>query len=104
MAFQAEFALASGYVPVLKSVAEHPIYAENLANADGYDYITSLAAKVCMEQADYYYTSPAFNGSSEARDQVGALLSKCLTMTGDDIDAQIAAAFADAIDECEYAG
>ena len=104
VAFQAEFALASGYVPVLKSVAEHPIYAENLANADGYDYITSLAAKVCMEQADYYYTSPAFNGSSEARDQVGALLSKCLTMTGDDIDAQIAAAFADAIDECEYAG
>ena len=104
VAFQAEFALASGYVPVLKSVAEHPIYAENLANADGYDYITSLAAKVCMEQADAYYTSPAFNGSSEARDQVGALLSKCLVMTGDNVDAQIAEAFADAIAECEYAG
>ena len=104
VAFQAEFALASGYVPVLKSVAEHPIYAENLANADGYDYITSLAAKICMEQADAYYTSPAFNGSSEARDQVGALLSKCLVMTGDNVDAQIAEAFADAIAECEYAG
>ena len=104
VAFQAEFALASGYVPVLKSVAEHPIYAENLANADGYDFITSLAAKVCMEQADAYYTSPAFNGSSEARDQVGALLSKCLVMTGDNVDAQIAEAFADAIAECEYAG
>ena len=101
--FQAEFALASGYVPVLKSVAEHPIYAENLANADGYDYITALSAKVCMDQADFYYTSPAFNGSSEARDQVGALLSKCLVMTGDNIDAAIAEAFADAVAECEYA-
>ena len=104
VAFQAEFALASGYVPVLKSVAEHPIYAENLANADGYDYITALSAKVCMEQADAYYTSPAFNGSSEARDQVGALLSKCLVLTGDNVDAQIAEAFADAVAECEYAG
>ena len=101
--FQAEFALASGYVPVLKSVAEHPIYAENLANADGFDYITALSAKVCMEQADAYYTSPAFNGSSEARDQVGALLSKCLVLTGDNVDAAIAEAFADAVAECEYA-
>ena len=37
------------------------------------------------------------------RDQVTALLPKCLTMTGDDLDAQIEAAFEDAIDECEYA-
>ena len=101
--FQAEFGLASGYLPVLKSAAEHPVYAAKLAEADGGVNITSLAAKVCMEQAHAYYTSPAFNGSSEARSQVGALLTKCLALTEGDIDAQIAEAFADAVAECEYA-
>ena len=101
--FQAEFGMASGYVPVLKSVSQHPVYADFMANADGGNNIAALSAKVCLEQESAYYTSPAFNGSSEARDQVGALLSKCLTMKGDNIDAQIAEAFEDAIDECEYA-
>jgi len=101
--FQAEFAMASGYVPVLKSVAENPVYADFIANADGGNYISALSAKVCLEQEHAYYTSPAFNGSSEARDQVGALMTKCLALTGDDVDAQIATAFEDAVAECEYA-
>ena len=99
--FQAEFAMASGYVPVLKSVGENPVYAEYIANADGGNYIAALSAKVCLEQEHAYYTSPAFNGSSAARDQVGALLTKCLPMTGD-VDGQIATAFEDAVAECEY--
>ena len=103
VAFQAEFGMASGYVPVLKSVSENPVYAEFIANADGGNYISALSAKVCLEQQHAYYTSPAFNGSSEARDQVGALLTKCLALTEGDIDAQIAEAFADAVAECEYA-
>lgn len=100
--FQAEFGMVSGYVPVIKSVGEHPVYADFLAKADGGDYISALAAKVCLEQADAYYTSPAFNGSSTARDQVGALLTKCIVMKGDDLDAQIAKAFEEAVEECEY--
>ena len=99
--FQAEFAMASGYVPVLKSVAENPVYAEFLDSADGGNYIAALAAKVCLEQEHAYYASPAFNGSSTARDEVGTLMSKCLTLTGN-VDAKIAEAFQDAIDECEY--
>ena len=101
--FQAEFGMASGYVPVLKSVAQNPVYAEYIESADGGNYVSALAAKVCLEQQDAYYTSPAFNGSSTARDQVGALMAKCLTLT-DDVDAQIEAAFEDAVDECEYNG
>ncbi len=101
VAFQAEFGMASGYVPVLKSVGENPVYKDYLASADGGAYISALAAKVCLDQESAYYTSPAFNGSSTARDQVGALMAKCLTMK-DNVDAQIAAAFQDAIDECEY--
>jgi len=99
--FQADFSMASGYVPVLKSVANDPTYKEFTDKADGGDYVAALSAKVCLEQESYYYTSPAFNGSSMARDQVGALLTKLLTETAltDDI---MDRAFRDAIDECEY--
>ena len=101
--FQAEFSMASGYVPVLKSVAENEAYAAFIAQADGGDYISALSAKVCLEQEEYYYTSPAFNGSSTARDQVGSLLAQCLTAEDNgDVDAMIANAFANAIAECEY--
>ncbi len=100
--FQAAFSMASGYVPVLKSVADNEVYAEFLASADGGNYISALSAKVCLEQADAYYTSPAFNGSSEARSQVGSLLCSCLTTEGD-ADAVIEEAFSIAMEECEYA-
>lgn len=100
--FQAAFSMASGYVPVLKSVAENPVYAEFIASADGYDFVSALSAKICLEQEDDYYTSPAFNGSSTARDQVGSLLAKCLSTKTDNVDAMISKAFQDAIDECEY--
>ena len=101
--FQAEFSMASGYVPVLKSVGENPVYADFIAKADGGNNIAALSAKICLEQVNAYYTSPAFNGSSEARDQVGALMTKCLALKDGDIDAQIAEAFEDAVAECEYA-
>lgn len=101
--FQAEFSMASGYVPVLKSVASNPVYADFIAGADGGDSVAALSAKVCLDQESYYYTSPAFNGSSTARDQVGSLLSKCLTAdAAGDVDKMIKKAFEDAIDECEY--
>ncbi len=100
--FQAEFSMASGYVPVLKSVAQNETYAEFLAQADGGDYISALSAKVCLEQEKYYFTSPAFNGSSTARDEVGNLMCKIFALPDENLDAEIDKAFADAIGECEY--
>ena len=101
--FQAEFSMASGYVPVLKSVAEHPVYkAEFLDKANGGDFVAALSAKVCLAQADAYYTSPAFNGSSKARTEVGALLTACLVNDpgSDSIDAFIKKEFEKALQEC----
>jgi multiple sugar transport system substrate-binding protein len=101
--FQAEFSMASGYVPVIKSVANDEIYADFLAKANGGSNIAALSAKVCLDQEAAYYTSPAFNGSSTAREQVGALLQKCLLIgKNEDIDAKINEAFKDAVDECIY--
>ena len=104
---QAAFADASGYVPVLKSVTEVPKFAEKLEKADGGNNIAYLSMKVCLEQADYYYTSPAFNGSSTARDQVGYLMQaamsgyKSYVESGKSIDELIDKVFKDAINECE---
>ena len=100
--FQAEFSMASGYVPVIKSAAENPVYADFMNNANGGDQIAALSAKVCLGQAHAYYTSPAFDGSSKARDEVGALLTACLTYNGDDVDGFIAEKFQEAFDECDY--
>jgi multiple sugar transport system substrate-binding protein len=101
--FQAEFSMASGYVPVIKSVGEHPVYKEFLDNADGGANIAALSAKVCLAQESAYYTSPAFNGSSDARDQVGLLMQKCLTADANgDVTAMIKKAFEDAVAECKY--
>ncbi|MDD3831408.1 MAG: extracellular solute-binding protein [Clostridia bacterium] len=103
--FQAEFSMASGYVPVLKSVADNAIYKAFVDAANGGSHISALSAKVCLEQQESYYVSPAFNGSSTARDQVGLLLQTCLTTVlsgGQTVDDLIDSAFQDAVDECEY--
>jgi hypothetical protein len=55
-----------------------------------------------MSQVDAYYTSPAFNGSSVARYQVGLLIQNCLATKEADVDAMIEKAFQDAVKECEY--
>lgn len=98
--FQAEFGLASGYVPVLKSVSDNEIYKAKLDKADGGDNISSLSAKVCLEQSNAYYTSPAFVGSSTARDQVGALLEAAVSVSASEYN--LDSLFQNAIDECEY--
>lgn len=101
--FQAEFSMTSGYVPVIKSVSDNAEYKKFIDGANGGTNIAALSAKVCLEQEEAYYTSPAFDGSSKARDQVGALLAKCLSANdGGDVDAMIKKAFEDAIEECEY--
>ena len=100
-AFQADFSIASGYVPVIKSVASDDVYVESAAGANGGDGIAALSTKVCLEQANAYYTSPAFNGSSTARDQVGALMQACFKISDDaDIDAEMDKLFKAAISEC----
>ena len=100
--FQAEFGMTSGYIPVLENVTDHPVYAEELEAANGYESLPLLATKVALEQADAYYTSPAFNGSSAAREEVGKLIQFCLTDPSCSTAAGIEAAFAKAVKECKH--
>jgi len=101
--FQAEFGIASGYVPVLKSVSENEGYKNFLANADGGDFVTALSAKVCLQQESAYYTSPAFVGSSDARDAVGQLMQAAMIDPSSDLEAVLNKAFNEALASCREA-
>ena len=104
MAFQTEFSSTSGYMPVLESAQTNDVYANWLSKANGAEFLTAMVVKVGLEQANAYFTSPAFNGSSVARSQVGALLAKCMSENASDVDALINNAFQAAYDECEFLG
>ena len=100
--FQAEFSMASGYVPVIKSVGDNDVYKEDFLNkANGGDYIAALSAKVCLEQESAYYTSPAFNGSSVAREEVGYLVSKVISTKTETPYDMISKAFKEAVATCK---
>lgn len=95
--FQAEFSMQSGYTPVIDSVYRNQIYREFLDAADGFENITALSTKVAMEESNWYFTSPAFVGSSAARNQVGSLMASVFT----DNSKTIAQHFEYAISELE---
>ncbi len=102
--FQASFSMTSGYIPAVKNVHEDEIYKDFLAKADGGDNIAALSAKQCLEQTNAYYTSPAFNGSSKAREEVGRLMQICFANyeSAPDKLAMIKDEFKKCIEECEY--
>ncbi len=118
--FQAQFSMSNGYTPVIKSVQEDPTYAAFLAaDKDIEGNVLTGAAKNVNLQATVvkhtlnvdpksFYISPAFNGSSAARDQVGILLQTCFTGTVDiknDKDAVkdfVAKKFKETIDTLKY--
>ncbi len=101
--FQAEFSMTSGYMPVINSVETVPAYANFINKADGGDHIQALAVKVGREMSEAYFVSPAFNGSSVARDKVGVLMQYCFVTPASDVDAMINEAFKAAIKECNNA-
>jgi multiple sugar transport system substrate-binding protein len=101
--FQAAFSMASGYAPVIQSVQSNPVYQQWLDKANGINNLTAMSVKLALSQSNAYFVSPAFNGSSAARDEVGKLMQSALVYTGSDVDAKIKDLFAAAIYECEYA-
>ena len=95
--FQSAFSMASGYAPVIKSVQNDSLYQQWLNAANGKTNLTALSVKYALSQVDNYYVSPAFNGSSEARKQVGLIMVN--VFGGKSIDEE----FKKAMEECEYA-
>lgn len=99
--FQAQFSMVSGYTPVIKSVFDYSVYADFLKTADNTRNIAALSTSVTVAQENLYFTSPAFEGSSKAREVVGDLLDKILVYNGDNVDAYIDQAFKEAVANCK---
>ena len=100
--FQAQYSNASGYAPVTQSTYNSAEYQKFLSTAgDTASGLAAQTAKVCKEMADKpgsFYVSPAFMGSSQAREAVGILLQTVMEGT-----ATMDKAFSDALQECKYA-
>ena len=76
------WATVTGYSPIRKSVAESDEFLE-FCNADNFspktgDRLKALNAAYQEETMEYLFTSPVFKGSSEARVQVGGLVTKAI--------------------------
>ena len=101
--FQARVSMNNGYSPVNQAVKRHEVYAEFLADTTDIK-AQAIAVALQEELRGALYFSPAFNGSSVARDQVGLLMQTCMgsTATGTALDDVIAKAFKDAVGECKY--
>ena len=73
---QVKFAGVSGYMPARLSCYDLPSYQEQLDDPSNIAAVTCLTAKT---MTDRFFTSPAFVGSSTARDQVGVALRYVIT-------------------------
>lgn len=69
--FQSTFSQESGYNPCRISTFDNEDYQEFLADTTN---IVAVTAALAKSLTDDFFTSPAFAGSSTARDQVGAAL------------------------------
>ena len=74
--YQCKFAGTSGYMPSRQSAYDVPEYQDLLSDTSNIVVATVLCAK---EMNDIYFTSPAFNGSSNAREQVGTAIIYVVT-------------------------
>lgn len=73
--FQAKCSMNNGYTPAVLSITENSTYKTFLDNANkGNKYSQAAAVNLTLAMKDYYFVSPAFNGSSAARDKMAELL------------------------------
>ena len=98
--YNSAWALTTGYSPIRYSVMETKQYLD-YANAEGQDPKTldrlyALNASYAAKAAQYFFTSPVFKGSSEARNQVGTIYAACVA-AGANLDAQIDSIFETAV-------
>ena len=78
MGLQANFSSASGYAPVISNLDNKlDLYKTFIETADGNANLQASCVQQCLKQESAMFVSPAFIGSSGARDEVGVLLQNC---------------------------
>lgn len=112
---QANFSMLNGYTCAIQSVAADEVYSgeEFLANvidatpvlenkelgiiAYGNDNLQAACVKLTMDFKENYYVSPAFVGSSQARDEMALLMKNCFQQkpTGNQTSSDLIKSFFD---------
>ena len=99
--YNSAWALATGYSPIRYSVMSTDEYLQysdaSSKDPQTIDRLYALNAAYAGNAAQYFFTSPVFKGSSEARNQVGKIYAACVT-AGDNLASQIDKIFSDAVD------
>ena len=99
--YNSAWALATGYSPIRYSVMSTDEYLQysdaSSKDPKTIDRLYALNAAYAGNAAQYFFTSPVFKGSSEARNQVGKIYAACVT-AGDNLASQIDKIFSDAVD------
>ncbi len=101
--FQSDFAIATGYLPVLTSAQNSAGYCAYLESANDDENILALANKAALSQINGHFIPDVFVGSSVAREQAKILLVRCISeapASDQTADQFIDKVFADAINTC----
>ena len=98
--YNSAWALATGYSPIRYSVMETKDYLEysdaSTKDPQTLDRLYALNAQYAGNAAEFFFTSPVFKGSSEARNQVGTIYAACVA-AGDELDSKINGIFETAV-------
>lgn len=102
----AEFALQSGYAPVRHSAYETETWNNYVAKikdepttmAEAQNKTIKEAIDMFRDNDDIFFTSAVFNLSSKTRNEVGSLLIKILSYSGDNVDKYIDDEYQDSFD------
>lgn len=87
------WAVKSGYFPILNSLMNSVEYQEFLAGGDDGQTLEAIVAEVGYAQAENYFVSPSFPGTSKCRDEV-ELLVEAILYGGKTLDQAYAQALA----------
>jgi multiple sugar transport system substrate-binding protein len=108
LGLQANFSSSSGYAPVIKNLDQKvDSYAADFTEAEKNptEKLQMICVKQCVSQEGAMFVSPAFLGSSGARDQVGILMQNCFVNSpsnGQSEDEFISAEFKKIVDKLIY--
>lgn len=100
ISLQASLSSNNGYTSAVQSVIKDSTYSTFLSFADGNQFLQATCINQTIAMRDYYYVSPAFFGSSTARDDVGTLIQTCFSKdpsAGQTVSQFIAKSFEDAV-------
>lgn len=91
----AEFSMNTGYLPVRKSARETAEFSEFIADANSiFGGATAQAIVAADAQTNYFYTDPAFSGSSIVRDVVDTMV-QTIYCQNKEVDAAMQTAYSE---------